>query len=470
MEKSVSTSVTARARATPLGQESERRIAYEELKKHSEYHDAWLSINGVVYDITNFIEKHPFGDTFRGNLGSECGGLFSSAHTNTNVEALIKNDSFLKINGIEVVGRLDVSGDRMHYTNKKPFLERIVYQQMDKDQLWQDIKTGVSSYLKDHGETTHYTNLQGILFICYYLCIYAVLSYLAWARGWLLAPILLGFHNICMLANIAHMATHSGFTSTPLLDYIAMHLFDLAGLSGLEWQITHQTHHHQPHSSLDHQTNTYRFLGVRIHKYMKYRNYHRFHLIYFGIGTSIYILLKMFLTTGWLVLHREFLRHKYDILTHIMARVVFWGQLFYCAHIHGTWMALALFMLYMVTASQTSFILLFNDHEENHKFLGEVEDITRFHNKVSWAEVQVRTSGNWYPTNWFLAFVEFHYGYFNYHIEHHLFPTFKPSLLRKISPIVKSVCIKHDVPYISTPFLEVQKSLRKHLSKMGQGY
>ena len=73
-----------------------RRITYEELKQHSKYSDAWLSINGVVYDITRFINKHPFGDTFRGHLGSECGGLFSSAHTNTKVEELIKSDSFLK--------------------------------------------------------------------------------------------------------------------------------------------------------------------------------------------------------------------------------------------------------------------------------------------------------------------------------------------------------------------------------------
>ena len=81
----------------------------------------------------------------------------------------------------------------------------------------------------------------------------------------------------------------------------------------------------------------------------------------------------------------------------------------------------------------------------------------------------MRIYGDWYPTNWFLSFVEFHYGYFNYHIEHHLFPTFKPSLLKKISPIVKSVCIKHGVSYISTLFLEVQKSLQTHLSKMSQG-
>ena len=73
-----------------------RSVTYEELKKHCTYSDAWISINGIVYDITHYIDKHPFGDVFRGNLGTECGGLFSSSHLNTNVEKLIKNNDFLQ--------------------------------------------------------------------------------------------------------------------------------------------------------------------------------------------------------------------------------------------------------------------------------------------------------------------------------------------------------------------------------------
>ena len=183
----------------------ERRITYEELKQYSSYSDAWLSIKGVVYNITRFIDKHPFGDTFRGHLGSECGGLFSSAHTNTNVETLIKNDSFLWKNEIQVVGRLDVSTDPLYRANKSPFLDRIVYRETEKDEFWQDLKAGVTSYLRDHGEKTHYTIREGVLFIAYYVCIYLSLSYLTWIQGSLLASVMLGFHVICMLANISHI-------------------------------------------------------------------------------------------------------------------------------------------------------------------------------------------------------------------------------------------------------------------------
>ena len=380
-----------------------------------------LSINGVVYDITNFIEKHPFGDTFRGHLGTECGGLFSSAHANTNVEALIKSDSFLTKNEIRVVGHLDVSGDHLHEDNERPFLDRIVYQDTDKDEFWQDIKTSVTSYLRDSGETTHFTFREGTLYIAYYLSIYLCLSYLTWVRGSFVAAVLLGINNICMLSNIAYMATHSGFTVSPLLDFIAYHLFDLCGLSGVEWQITHQTHHNQPHSSIDHQTNTYRFFGVRIHKYQTHWGVHQYQQVYFWLVVSLYLPVKLVLTTLWLIVYREFVCHKSEWVAHIMSRVVLFAEVYYCVHIHGFWMGLTVFSLYLLTFSQTAFILLFNDHEETHQVLGEVEDVSHFQEKMSWAEVQVRTSGNWYPTNWLFAFVEFHYGYFNYHIEHHLF-------------------------------------------------
>ena len=133
----------------------ESPITYEELKAHSTYSDAWISINGVVYDITHFIDRHPFGDTFRGHLGTECGGLFSSAHSNTRVELLIRNNRFLRKNNIEVIGRLDVSGDHLHRDNNNPFLDRIAYKDTVNDEFWMDLKTRVTAYLKDRGETAH---------------------------------------------------------------------------------------------------------------------------------------------------------------------------------------------------------------------------------------------------------------------------------------------------------------------------
>ena len=430
-------------------------ITYKELKKHSTYSDAWISINGIVYDVTFFIDKHPFGDTFRANLGTECGGMFSSAHSNTNVEELIRSDEFLRNNNITAMGRLDVSGDHLHKNSDDPLLDRIVYKETHNDEFWLELKTKVASYLRDNDESIHYTFYEGVSYTIYYLFIYVLLSYMTWIEGSFLGSILLGFHMICMSANISHMATHFGFTECHPLNFIAKYFFDLSGMSGLEWQITHQTHHNQPHSSIDHQTNVYDYSGIRIHKYVKLKSYHKYQHLYFWLAVSPLFLVKFFESTIWLFMNKQFVRHRYEIVAHVLVKGILLTQVIYCAYIQGYWTAIMLFVLYSISFSQTAFILLFNDHEDTHNVLGANEDVSDFQNKMSWAEIQVRTSNNWYPTNWILSFVEFHYGYFNYHIEHHLFPTFKPCLLKKISPIVKSVCDKHNIPYRLTTFSEV---------------
>ena len=441
-----------------------RCISYEELKKHSTYSDAWISINGLVYDITDFVHKHPFGDTFRGSLGTDCSGLFSSVHIHSNLEQIIKSKHFLKAQGLKIVGYLDLTQDHLHKDNNDKYLDRVVYKKTGNDEFWLELKTQVQEYLIENNESIHYTSFEGKMYLLYYSVVFILLSYLTWINCSILASALLGFHMVCAATNMSHMVTHFGFTRNKLLDFIAAHFFDLGGLSWLEWQIIHQTHHNQPHSSIDYQTNQY---VIRIHKYMEHKSYHKYQHIYFWIAILFYHFRTLPMSTIWLIVNKEFVRHKYEMAAHIVARVVLLTLVGYCGYSHGFGKAFLLFSVYSISYSYSAFILLYNDHEETHNVLALNENINLSHNKLSWAEIQVRTSGNWYPTNWLLSFIEFHYGYFNYHIEHHLFPAFKPSLLKKISPIVKSVCNKHDIPCISTTFVEVHKSFQRHISKMG---
>lgn len=446
----------------------DRSISYAELKQHASYADAWIAVDGVVYDITDFIERHPFGDTFRGSLGADCTGLFMGSHVNTRADAMLASPRYREKNGIRVVGRLDVSRDRLAAGNPSPFLERLVYKPMADDVFWQDLQREVQAFLEETGETTHYTVAQGVAFTAYYLSIWAALSYLAWGRGSALAGALLGFHMLCAVAHTSHMVTHFGYTRHRWLNFLTAHLFDLGGMSWLEWQIAHQTHHNQPHSSLDYQTNMYEpFLGTRIHRYAERRPYHRHQRFYFWLVVSQYLLSRLFATTAFLVQHREFVRRWYEWAGHIVSRAIFFGLIAWCAHAHGWPRALLVFFAYNLAYSYAAFVLLYNDHEATHRALDADRDVNGLHGALSWAEVQVRTANDWYPTSWLTSFVEFHYGYFNYHIEHHLFPAFKPTLMKKVSPVVRRVCARHGVPYTLTTFVEVQRSLQRHLTAMG---
>jgi len=44
-------------------------------------------------------------------------------------------------------------------------------------------------------------------------------------------------------------------------------------------------------------------------------------------------------------------------------------------------------------------------------------------------------------------FIDFMHGFLNYQVEHHLFPNMPHSFYQKMQPIVKDICIKHNLEY-----------------------
>lgn len=48
-----------------------RKISLEELKAHDKEGDLWVSIHGKVYDVTEWLHKHPGGDLPVLNLGGQ---------------------------------------------------------------------------------------------------------------------------------------------------------------------------------------------------------------------------------------------------------------------------------------------------------------------------------------------------------------------------------------------------------------
>ena len=60
---------------------SEIKISIEELKKHNKENDAWMAIDGIVYDVTTYINKHPGGkDAIIRHAGKDVTDLFYQIH------------------------------------------------------------------------------------------------------------------------------------------------------------------------------------------------------------------------------------------------------------------------------------------------------------------------------------------------------------------------------------------------------
>lgn len=444
-------------------------ITYSELKKHASYNDAWIAIDGNVYDVSEFIPIHPFGDTFRGLLGSDCSGFFHGAHAATDVAERIQNQLFKEKYYIRYVGRLQVLSNEIHKNAHAEYQNRIVYRPIADEPFWMDLTRAIRVFIKENKEDTHYNTVEGIALIMYYFVIEIILAYLVCCNGSSIFILLLAFNGMSASSSIGHMATHHGFTRNKTLNVIAMSFFDLSGASGLEWQVSHQTHHNQPHSSLDYQTNDFELVGVRVHLSVEPKPFHKYQRYYYWMLIPLYANMKLFMSSYFLFFtHKEFVLHWHEKFAHIIPRTAFFSFFAVVFYNNGFLCGLSTFLKYTASLSYFQFILLYNNHEETHIPLSRHFSPRHYHFKTSWPEVQVTTSGNWKPTNIFLYFLEFHYGYFNYHIEHHLFSSFKMPLCKKLSHIVESICKKHGVPYICTSFTDMMRSFQRHLVKMGQ--
>lgn len=55
-----------------------RKISLKELSEHHTHASAWLSLNGIIYDVTVYLHYHPGGEIILKGCGKECSALFSN--------------------------------------------------------------------------------------------------------------------------------------------------------------------------------------------------------------------------------------------------------------------------------------------------------------------------------------------------------------------------------------------------------
>lgn len=434
-------------------------ITYAELMKHNRYDDAWISIKGQVFDITSFIELHPGGDVFLGYLGSDVTGAFSSAHfVHPNIEdKLISSDMYLSANKIVKKGQLSLADSSLGVTS------RVFYKDMeDDDPFWAEIKSQVRQFLRQHDLQTKYSSSEALwlLFFNYVLC-YVPLWYLGVYRGsWIMAAVL-AVHLSCGSANIAHAATHNGFSRNHYLNVVAKHFFNLGGASWMDWQRMHVTHHECPHTPFDDQTNDTTPL-VRFYDYQAPQWWYQGQWLYFWVVLVFYAPLKLvegsYRVLKWCLPTREY----GNITAHfcILAWVV--GQFYLC---HPPWQATQLCAVYLAAMAYSVFLIT-----------GAVPSEVKVHaisadfapRSLPWAKAQVITASDW-TCHWLLSWLglEHHIGWFNYHIEHHLFPSMRPDLYPRIQPTVKRVCEQFGVPYVCTSYAHVLRTQQADFIEKG---
>lgn len=406
-----------------------RRIGYQlyswsEIVRHDKPHDCWIVVHGKVYDVTEWVLKHPGGTIIWDGAGGDCTAMWESYHCLSVIDAGIPREFLIG----EVADFEDYySWDGTFYRTIKQKVEKLVPRNKRRD----DSKM----------------NVKGIMLLVIYFVSLGLYNY--YCTWW--AAILYGILCSQIGVNIMHDGNHGAFTSSKTLTWLAGHTLELVGSSSVVYRRSHNFGHHAcvNHYELDRSFDT-TFPYLRLHVNQQRRWYHRWQHLYAWPLYSTVNLGDLFGTFDELFWMSNFPnRRGYASLTSFLFQIfvkLMW--LFYAilipSYIHGFVNIYPVMMLYFLVFG-FGYALFF---AVNHWTLdaGFVDNTSV--DSTNWGVLQVENSINFALDSKFWTWLT---GGLNHQIEHHLFPTMVHTRLPEISKIVRETCKEFGVSYFTYP-------------------
>lgn len=419
--------------------ETKKYITSEELKGHNKAGDLWISIQGKVYDVTNWAKDHPGGDIpLLALAGNDVTDAFIAYHPGTTWHMLEKffNGYYLK----------DFEATEMSKDYRK------LHNQFSKMGLFED-----------KGHAVIYIFIS--IFIMMSLCVYGVI----WSDSMLVhlgCGALLGMAWI-QSAYLGHDSGHYQIMSSPAYNKVAQILTGncLTGISMAWWKWTHNAHHIAC-NSLDHDPDLQHIpvfavsnkffnnmTSVFYGRKMDFDSVARFfvsyqHLTYYPV--MVVARINLYVQTLLLLFNPK--RKVINRGLNIMGIMVFWTWYPLLVSCLPTWEERIMFVLasFVVTAFQHIQFTL--NHFSADVYIGQPLG-------NDWFEKQTFGSIDISCASW----MDWLFGGLQFQLEHHLFPRLPRCNLRKVAPVVKDLCKKHNLPYRSLSFWEANVSTLKTL-------
>lgn len=439
-----------------------KSFTWKEVAEHNTASSCWVCVHGKVYDITNWIDRHPGGsEVIKLTAGRDISVLFESYHPFTR-----KAHDVLPKYEIGVISDFEFT----------PYKEGSVF--------YDAIRKEVKKYFTEN-KLDHKNPLYGLWRMAIVMPLALLFNYCAFGPCGLQFPVRLLFSvlfGICQalpLLHVMHDCSHTAFGHSESWWIFWGRLFMdfYVGCSMTSWHNQHTIGHHVytnifksdpdlPKAEKD--GDLRRLVSRQAWAYTS-----KFQVIYLPI---IYGLLGM-------AMRYADIFEVFSQLKNGPVRVNphgFWGQaehllskLFFCSWriVLPLYLGINLqdfLILSAVTELTTGYWLAFN-FQVSH--ISDVADwpLSEKDSDViplEWAVAQAVTSVNYSLGNWWTTFC---CGALNYQIEHHLLPTVSQYHYPAIAPIVKRICKEHNVRYNELPnFYSAFYHHLKHLYVMGQ--
>ena len=412
--------------------EKKKYITSEELKGHNKEGDLWISIQGKVYNVSDWVKEHPGGDVPISNLaGQDVTDAFIAYHPGTAWSHLEKFFTGYHLSDFKVS---EVSKDY-----------RKLASEFSKLGLF-DTKGHVTS-----------CTLASVA-VMFLIVLYGVLRCTSvWAH--LGSGMLLGLLWM-QSAYVGHDSGHYVVMTTNGFNKVAQILSGncLTGISIAWWKWTHNAHHIAC-NSLDHDPDLQHmpvfavssrfFNSITSHFYgrkLEFDFIARFlicyqHFTFYPVMCVARV--NLYLQTILLLFSR---RKVQDRALNIMGILVFWTWFPLLVSCLPNWPERVMFVLASFAVCSIQHIQFCLNHFAANVYVGLPSGNDWFEKQTSGTlDISCSSSMDWF------------FGGLQFQLEHHLFPRLPRCQLRNISPLVSDLCKKHNLPYRSLSFWEANQ-------------
>ncbi|XP_069108209.1 acyl-CoA 6-desaturase-like [Argopecten irradians] len=404
-------------------------VTWGEIQEHNKPGDQWLVIDGQVYNITQWADRHPGGRrVISYYAGQDATEAFKAFHND-----LVTVKKYLRTLHVGPVENYRKSG-------------------LDEDfrELYQTVKK--KGYFKP--------SYTFFLMMMVQLCVLEVLSYMVMAyfgTGWLpyLVSLLCSVILQAQASWIQHDFGHFSMFRSKLDHVVQNYVMGIVkGISPSWWNYLHFQHHAKPNVikkdpdvAMDKLFVIGDVMPVEVAKSRKesmpFNWQHRYFCfmgppmlfpVYYHISTFRHIFIRK-LPVDFVLVLLFFIKFfcLYTPMLGVVGSTIFY-VLVKCLESH-----------WFIWVSQSNHTTMTIDNDQ----------------ALHWVKLQINATCNVQKS----AFNDWFTGHLNFQIEHHLFPSMPRHNLYKVAPLVKALCKKHDIKYevkpLSTAFGDVVRCLKK---------
>lgn len=423
-------------------------FSWNDVKQHTNRDSCWIVIDGDVYDITNWLGKHPGGDVvLLSAAAADCTDLFNAYHPQFVRDKLIKGFK---------IGRVS------DYTVPKHLVEfRALAQKLESSSVMQ---TNPMYYFT-------LTLRFSILFAAVLLCVFFGPGSI-WISSCLGGIFMGSFFQ--QVAFVGHDLGHSSVTHSRKIDtFLGLFVGNmLTGISMGWWKATHNAHHVATNFITDDpDIQHFPFFAVAVEYLSGFESrYHEKIFTFTGISKILIPLQdKLYYLVMAVARYNLYIQSYLFLLTDSRFRnrriktarnLELFGLIFF-----ALWFCLL--TSYLPTSSERIVFVLIS-----HAVAGVLHvQITLSHFAMpvytqkpwevsTFVEHQIKTSLDIDCYEW----LDWFHGGLQFQVVHHLFPRVPRHNLRKLRAVIKSFALKHQIPYQCMGFLDANKYTIHHLS------